>query len=341
MSSRPQAPPEEVRLVRELAHGRWKAEVLRVVIDTGVPEHLTDRPVTAGALASAMDVPADPLRRVLDLAAALGIVDRDGDGYIANAVTAVLRADRPGPVRDDCRHLLADWARVAWANLDHALRTGTSGFEAATGTTVFEHLAAHPDEAAVFHARQASATAANGAALAATDLVTDRGTAVDVGGGTGTLLRLLLDGRPDLNGVVFDRADVVARAPGSASSDRLSWQAGDFFDPAAGELPPGADVYLLSHVLHDWADADAVRILQRVADAMGPDSRLLILENVLDEPNLLVLYLDVVMLTAFGSRERTVAGYAALCEKAGLRLVTDRVLIRPMGLRAMVAAGAG
>jgi hypothetical protein len=48
-------------------------------------------------------------------------------------------------------------------------------------------------------------------------------------------------------------------------------------------VPEGADIYVLSRVLHDWDDADAERILATCRAAMLPTSRLLIVEAILPE----------------------------------------------------------
>ena len=70
-----------------------------------------------------------------------------------------------------------------------------------------------------------------------------------------------------------------------------------------GDLPAGADAYLLSRVLHDWADDDARRILAACRWAMPAGGRLLIVEALLperaaDQPA--VIRLDLYMLVLLG-----------------------------------------
>jgi len=50
----------------------------------------------------------------------------------------------------------------------------------------------------------------------------------------------------------------------------------DFFK----EVPAGGDAYILKHVIHDWDDERAVRILRNCHRAMGPQGKLLIVEGV-------------------------------------------------------------
>ncbi|HSU69552.1 MAG TPA: methyltransferase, partial [Tepidisphaeraceae bacterium] len=84
----------------------------------------------------------------------------------------------------------------------------------------------------------------------------------------------------------------------------------------------GADAYLLSHVIHDWTEAQCLTILGNCRRAMKADAKLLLVEMVLPEgdaphPGKM---LDIVMLVAPGGRERTPAEYDALLTKAGFRM---------------------
>ena len=79
-------------------------------------------------------------------------------------------------------------------------------------------------------------------------------------------------------------------------------------------------MYLLSHVIHDWTEADCLTILRNCRRAMAPGSRLLIVEMVLpeaDKPHPGKL-LDLAMLVMPGGQERTEGEFAVLVRAAGL-----------------------
>jgi hypothetical protein len=57
---------------------------------------------------------------------------------------------------------------------------------------------------------------------------------------------------------------------------RVDVQSGDFF-----ESVPGADVYVLSYILHDWDDESCLRILRAIRNAAAPGARLVIIESVI------------------------------------------------------------
>jgi hypothetical protein len=67
---------------------------------------------------------------------------------------------------------------------------------------------------------------------------------------------------------------------------RITFVEGSFFTrPSA--VPGGYSTYVLSHVLHDWTDADVIRILGSVKDAMLESS----LKGVITKPKLLIVEL--------------------------------------------------
>jgi hypothetical protein len=203
----------------------------------------------------------------------------------------------------------------AAAGLLDAVRGGGTPFERVHGRPFFAHLAEEPDRLAAFLGSMADRSAVESRAVVEAVDVTRFRSVVDVGGGTGALLRAVGERAPQADLLLFDRPEVVAGSP-------LPSVAGDFFTA----VPPGADAYLLSRVLHDWDDGDAARILRTCRTAMRPDSTLLVVEAVTperacDDPA--AVRMDLLMLILAGGRERTVGEYAALMATGGLRLVDD------------------
>ena len=313
--------------------------MLAVVLRLGIADEVGDGAVPLADLAARLGAGPTDLRRLLRAAIAVGLFQEEPPGWVRNSpASSLLRADAPGGLRDEARHVLSTWTRIAWSGLEHSVRTGRSGFVHATGRSVFEFLRDDPGEAAVFHAFQAEVARRNVPALLAARCLPTSGTVVDVGGGDGTLLASMLKAAPDLRGTLFDLPEVIARAgqtPRPELGDRLRLAAGDFF----GEVPAGADAYLLSHVLHDWPDPRAAQILQRVAAAASPASGVLVIENVRPAAgtSLLLAYLDVQMLAAWEGRERTLEEYRNLLDRADLTLTDSRVVDARAGLSVLTA----
>jgi hypothetical protein len=125
--------------------------------------------------------------------------------------------------------------------------------------------------------------------------------------------------------VLFDQPAVIDGAEAQLKrlgvADRCDLVAGDFFEA----VPAGADGYLLSNIVHDWDDDRALVLLRRCAQAMRPDSTLLISEWTLpdtpDVPAPIAKLVDLqMMIISDGGRERSPGEFGVLLERAGLRL---------------------
>ncbi|KAJ4266108.1 fusarubin cluster-methyltransferase [Fusarium torreyae] len=163
---------------------------------------------------------------------------------------------------------------------------------------------------------------------------------VDIGGSSGSTSIMLATAFPGLKLVVEDLPEPITNARSRVpelSEDvksRIEIIEYDFFTP---QPVKHADVYLLRTILHDWPDADAVKILQGVVEAMGPSSRLLVMDMVLPKPGsgsktfeATLRQKDLTMIQAFNAKEREVEEWSALLAKADPRLKV-RAIERPAG----------
>jgi len=299
-------------------------QLLYVAAKLGVAEALADGPRTGAQLAH--DVGADPaaLTRVLRGLALEDVVAEEDGRFALTPLGACLPALAGAiTVRGELYY------RGAEGLLD-AVRAGDTAFERVYGAPFFAHLDTHPAHETAFQASMAGRSEQEASAVVAAYDFTALNSVVDVGGGHGVLLAAILDAAPQIRGTLVDRPAAV-----EAARERLHGRAecivGDFFDA----LPPGADAYLLSRVLHDWDDADALRILAVVRAAMDADARLLVVDAILperakDQPA--AIRMDLHMLLLLGARERTEAEFRDLLERAGLEVSRVVATGSPAGL---------
>lgn len=290
-----------------------------------IPEALKEGPLTSAEIARAIGANESSVHRLMRALASVGFFDLKDDRYCLNALSRRMLPDEPGSVLPMMRLASEDWVRSLWGHLTDAVRSGRSPTSAVLGMPLFEYLAHNPAASDVFNRAMVTMTAqTTAAALAAYDL-SSTSKLVDIGGGLGQFVMAAVSRYPQLQATLFEMAHVeeaaAKRIADAGYRDRIDIVAGDFFkDP----LPFGADLYILMNILHDWSDAEAVRILGRVRDALQPDARLLVIEMVLPEDGKLNIasVLDLQMLLLFdGGRERTIAEFRALFAEAGLRLV--------------------
>ena len=305
-----------------MVRGGWVSQSLRGACVLGIPDLLA-KPRTLDELAGA--VAADPaaLGRLLQVLVDLGLADHDGGLYSATAMGETLRSGHPSGLGSLVVMQTEPQNVAAWGSLSDAVRTGEAVFESVNDVAYWDFIGADPERAARFNTAMARRGVAQAAAIRAGCDLTGVSTVVDVGGGKGGMLVSLLADEPTLHAIVADLAHVAADADRSFAAaglaDRARGVAADFF----ASVPRGGDAYAVSNVLHDWSDADCVRILRTVRAAMDPGARLWVVEMVLGSPvrtpdqNRDLHLLDLHMLVLFGGRERTSDEYGDLLAAAG------------------------
>jgi hypothetical protein len=297
--------------VFQMFFGVLVTQIVLTMTEYDIPERLAGGARTSSELADATGLHEPSLHRVLRTATGLGLVSQDGDGRFGL-----------GPLGEAARqydHL--SWAFPVLTQLSGVLQTGKTGFELAYGKELFDWLEDHPDEGANFDRVIRLVHGGEDIAIAEAYDFGGVRSVVDVGGGNGTVLATLLARNPHLEGTVFDLPSVIGRGTPALDAHAGRWEAvaGDFFEG----VPAGGDVYLLSHIIHDWSEERALTILRNCRSAMGPDGRLLLAEMVVPSGDEMhpAKMLDVLMLVVNGpGMERTEAQYAELLERAGFRL---------------------
>jgi len=321
-TDRANTPPPQARLI-EMAMAQWISRLLHLVVQMNLVDQLTQGPRTAEELAQSTEADARSLYRVMRALASLGLFTEDAAHcFSLTPLSEALTSGMPGSVRSAVLLLGGDLSARSLDQLHYSVQTGKSGFEKAFGMPVFEWLATHPAQASMFSETMVSFHGAEPAAVAAAYDFSRLNTIIDVGGATGNLLTTILGRHPGSRGILFDRPHVVGDAPaliqGRGLGDRVKIEAGNFFE----SVPAGGDAYLLSHIIHDWSEAQCLTILANCRRAMNPGSRLLIIEMVLpsgDAPHPGKM-LDIIMLAIPGGQERTEAEYRTLLDRAGFRL---------------------
>jgi O-methyltransferase domain len=222
------------------------------------------------------------LYRLLRALDDVGVIVELGDRRFAlTPLGEVLRGDVPGSLRGWATMIGTPFHGYPWIELYETVRTGEPAFRRVHGMEIFDYLAKHPEDAAVFDAAMTSISTSETVSIVEAYDFARFSTVVDVGGGRGGLLAAILSANPHLQGILFDVPAVVAGAEDVISAaevgDRCRVVSGDFFD----SLPEGGGAYLLSNVIHDWDDDRAVQILGKCRAVMADTACVLLAEIVL------------------------------------------------------------
>jgi 2,7-dihydroxy-5-methyl-1-naphthoate 7-O-methyltransferase len=305
------SPQDRLREVTDFAApwAVWIAATLRL------PDHLESGATTLEDLAERAGADAEALRRLLRYLVARGVFTEEHGRYANTDVSRLLLDEigwRPWLDLDEAPGL---WAE-SWTRLLEGVRTGSPGRDEGW----YYQKLVETGRAASFDALMARQAQPNAEQVAEAYDWSAVSHVVDVGGGTGAMLRTLLTAHPHLRGTLFDLPEVVAAAQ---RVDRLEVVAGDVFEDP---LPRG-DAYVLSQILHSWPDEIAAQLLTRCVEAGGDDVRILVVEGVVsDPPSASETSFDLFMFVLSGGRQRTLDEFARLAAAAGVELRSSQPL---------------
>lgn len=309
--------------------GHWVPQVIRAAIDLSLPEHLADAALTAEEIADREHSSPGTTFRLMRACVVIGLLTADDDArFSGTPLLYTLHRDAPGSLRGLALATTLPGQWLAWNAFTASVRAGTTQAAEALGTDFFDYLEQHPTEARDFSDGLTSTTTLWTATAAEVIDTSEAGVVADIGGAHGSLLHLLLEKNPGPRGIVFDRPNIADGARAATEkkglSDRVEVIGGDFFTGV-----PGADLYLLKMILHDWDDERCLTILMNVRAAMNPGSRVAVIEMLVGEPSAPgpAALMDMNMLAAVPGQERSLAEYDSLLSAAGLR----RVSLTPTG----------
>jgi hypothetical protein len=319
----------------------WVAQGIYTATKLGIPDTLRDKALTAEAIAQHVGANPDGVHRLLRALASHGVFKQSRDGTFAlTALSESLLTDAP----NSARGMVLFWGDPLhwehWSQMGYSVRTGRSAVEHLRGKSAFDWLPEVPELGAVFNDGMTSMSTMETPTVVGAYDFSRFGTIVDVGAGHGLLLSAILEKYPTTRGILFDSPSVVEGAPtllkAAGVSQRCEIIGGSFFE----SVPAGGDVYVLKHIIHDWNDDDALRILHNVRAAMTPHAKLLLVEMVVpdDDREHMSKLLDLEMLVALAGKERTAAQYAELLNRAGLRHTRTVPTVGPVSLIEAVTA---
>ncbi|GLJ31838.1 hypothetical protein SUGI_0640630 [Cryptomeria japonica] len=221
-----------------------------------------------------------------------------------------------------------DSSLKGWLHLHESVLEGSSAFSKAFGMSYWEYVANNPEANKTLNEAMSCDTRA---VMSSVVKIYEEGfkkinSLVDVGGGLGSALSIIVDNHKHIRGINFDLPYVIASALPIAGVQHVS---GNMF-----EHIPSADAIFIKWVLHDWSDDDCVRVLRRCYEAIPENGKVIIVDALIvegkrDEDNKENLQRGVglafdmeMMLFSTGGKERTEMEFKQILIKAGFKSYT-------------------
>ena len=286
-----------------------------------IAEKLDDNTLDIKKLGEALDCDIDALQRLMRYLLLNDIFKINSKGeYQHSEFSSTMSSAHPDTIKPFLLHEdETRWNTIG--NLQYSIKTGKPSFDHLYNKDYFSYIKEHKLLSTRFNDAMRIISKREEEIIAKEIRFTN--TIVDIGGGTGQLINKINKYNTVKKLYLFELPEVKENFT-AANCIKIS---GSFFD----KIEAKANIYILKRILHDWNDKQALMILKNVTDAMSIDSRLLIFEGVIDQENAKYLSaIDLLLLSIFGGKERTLDGFNQLIQSSGLRIESVKLLTETM-----------
>ncbi|XP_038888557.1 probable O-methyltransferase 3 [Benincasa hispida] len=316
---------------------------LKCAIQLGIPDAIHRHgpsPMALSLLVSSLKLHPNKTQfiyRLMRLLTHSGFFALKKEGYMLTNLSRLLLKDNPCSVTPFLLTMLKPTLTETWQFLSAWFQTNDhTPFEATHGIPFWEYMKSKPRDREAFNTSMA-----NDARLVVSVLLEKYkcvfegiGSLVDVGGGTGTMAKVIAMAFPQIECTVLDLPHVVVNL--KADQPNLTYVEGDMF-----KVIPPADALLLKWMLHGWSDEECVKILKNCKTAItsnGHKGKVIVIDMVVDnkrDENSIKtqLFFDMLMMILAGGKEREEEEWAQLIKEAGFGGYN---IIPIMGLRSII-----
>lgn len=142
-------------------------------------------------------------------------------------------------------------------------------------------------------------------------------TLVDVAGGIGHCLKMIISKYPSIQGINFDLPRVIQHG---VSHPGITHVGGDMLK----SVIPQGEAIMIKAAIHHWGDEDCIQILKNCHRSLKKDGKVIIVDQIIPEiPNesdghkCASMFNNLKFLATGGSKDRTGKEFEALCKAAG------------------------
>lgn len=314
--------PANVAII-EITQSFYVSRAIGLVADLNIAEHLREQKKTISEIAKLTNTNEAALYRLMRMLASQGIFIEKTNKIFANNRLSNTLLDQ----QNSMRHMIIHQANsINWKmfdELDYVVKTGKNAAQKVLGMDVFEYLEKNPDRNKIYNQAMTNSSLMLSYAILSEYNFSKAKNIIDIGGGQGILLAMILHKYKSIKGKVFDLPHVVNGAIEIAKqynvTERLGTISGNFFE----SIPEGGDMYFLKSIIHNLSDNQCIEILKNIKAILPEKGKILIFEPIIENNNrysFAKLY-DIQMLVGRNEgKERTKEEFKDIIEKSGLKL---------------------
>ena len=299
----------------------WKTQIISSIVDLQILDLIKNGKNTFNELLRISQIPMPSLKMIIQVLKIWDFIDENNRIYKLKHLGNLLTEDHPETLK---------YAALMWGNehyqtmsrLTEALKQYKPQFHEIFSQSLFDYFNSHTEKGMIYDKAMKAYSSDYDKLIELYDFSNTK-IILDVGGGIGSLLKKILTQNPQIEkGILFELSSVIENAKKSnvikSIRQKIEYISGNFFE----EIPVKADTIVMSRILHDWSDKDALKILKNVHHALEQDGQLLIFEMLIPEdPEYDIgASLNFNLLVNIGGKERTYQEFEKIINGAGFRI---------------------
>jgi C-methyltransferase len=281
------------------------SRAIHAIATLGIADHMSEQPISVQELARLTSTVPEILARVLNFLTAYGLFNKSEDSYALTPLSAPLRSDHPYSMKEVLSMVDESWWQ-AFAQLETAMKTGTTAFKLQHGTDFFDFLNHNPSPKARFQKGIEKLSTFDDKAITQNYNFGQFKSIIDIGAGLSNLSKVIAIQYPSTTTTLFN---LMAQIHLQKTKDYFS-------------SLPTADAYLFKGILHDFDDKKVANILANCHQHLPKHASLIIAEQAIpqnEQPHTNKT-MDIIMMVLVGGRQRTINDWCKLVEVCGFKL---------------------
>lgn len=310
-----------LQIMSQWVFGFQITQAIHVAAKLNIADLLEEGPLSYEEIGQKTKCNSDGVYRLLRTLASIKIFEEIAEKKFTNTeLSSVLCENHEFSIKSKLL-LYGQEPYQAWSKLFDSIQSGEESFSSLYSKGFYDHLYQSPERFKVLHHYLKQTALPRVQALLKHYDFSNTKKLVDIGGGSGCTLMEIIKQYPHIQGVLLDCEAVITEAittNSTSTNTDIQWLSGDFLE----SVPTSADTYLLSHIIHNWDDNNAIRILNNCHKAMTKPGKLILIESLINDKNQfdVTKWMDLNMLVSTNGRERNENEYKMLLKRANFRL---------------------
>lgn len=314
--------PANVAII-EMVQGFYVARAIGVATDLNLAEHLKNDEKSIIELAKLTKTHKESLYRLMRMLVSQGVFIEKKNHVFANNRLSRTMLNQQNSMRHMIIHQVNSINWKMFEEMDYVVKTGKNAAQKVLGMDVFEYLEKNPDKNEIYNQAMTNSSIMLSYAILSEYNFSKTKNIIDIGGGQGILLAMILYKYKSIKGKVFDLPHVIEGAnkifEQYGVSDRAEIISGNFFK----SIPKGGNMYFLKSIIHNLSDDQCIHLLKDIKSVLPEKGKILIFEPIVENNNrysFAKLY-DIQMLVGrSGGKERTRKEFKEIIQQSGLKL---------------------